>query len=244
MNRNAAVIIVGNEILSGRTREANAYFLAKQCSMLGIRLKRVCVIPDEVDTIVAAVNALRAEWDYVIVCGGIGPTPDDVTRPAVAKAFGVPCEPHAEAVALLQHHYGERSTPRRMVMAELPRAAELIDNPVTIAPGFRLENVFVLPGIPELVEAMFPQIAAQMEHGVLLERELHVAIGESEFADLMEEAGRLFPEVELGSYPKMGAGTWRCSLVIKSHDAEQMDQAFDWLESALKERTATLKGSR
>jgi molybdenum cofactor synthesis domain-containing protein len=244
MNRTAAVIIVGNEILSGRTREANAYFLAKQCTTLGIRLRRVCVIPDEVDTIVSAVNALRAEWDYVIVCGGIGPTPDDVTRPAVARAFGVPCEPHAEAVALLEEHYGDRCTARRLVMAELPRAAELIENPVTIAPGFRMANVFVLPGIPELVEAMFPFVAAQMEHGVLLDRELNVAIGESDFADLMEEAGRLFPEVELGSYPKMGKGTWRCSLVIKSHDAEQMDCAFEWLEAALNERTSALKGTR
>jgi molybdenum cofactor synthesis domain-containing protein len=241
MNRTAAVIIVGNEILSGRTREANAYFLAKQCRALGIRLKRISVIPDEIETIVSELNALRAQWDYVIVCGGIGPTPDDVTRPAVARAFGLPCVPHAEALARLATHYGARSTPRRLVMAELPAGAELIDNPVTIAPGFRLENVFVLPGIPELVEAMFPQVANSMEHGDLHERELRIEIGESEFADLMEEAAARFPKVELGSYPTLSANAWRCALVVKSSDSEQMERAYEWLSAALAERTAAMK---
>jgi molybdopterin-biosynthesis enzyme MoeA-like protein len=149
---------------------------------------------------------------------------------------------HAQAAALLEAHYGDRCTPRRLVMAELPRGVELIDNPITIAPGFRLENVFVLPGIPQLVEAMAPHVFAAMEHGVLLERELHVQIGESEFADLMEQASELFPTVEIGSYPTMGKRAWRCALVLKSHDGEQLDRAWRWLDQALAERTAALRG--
>mgnify|MGYP000905594908 CR=1 FL=1 len=239
-NCTAAIIIVGNEILSGRTRDANAYWLAQQLKTIGVMLRRILVIPDVVETIVAELNTLRAAHDYVIVCGGIGPTPDDVTRPAVAAAFGVPCEPHAEAVRILTAFYGARATPRRMTMAELPRGCALILNPYSGAPGCRMENVFVLPGIPELVEGMFPQVAACMRHGCLFEHEMRVTLGESEFADLMDEALTRFPAVDVGSYPSMHAQGWRCALVLKSADAAALEEARAWFCAGLEQRAQEL----
>jgi len=239
-NATAAIIIVGNEILSGRTRDANAYWLAQQLKAIGVMLRRISVIPDVIETIVNEVNALRAAHEYVIVCGGIGPTPDDVTRPAIAAAFGVPCEPHPEAVQILKKFYGERATPRRMSMAELPRGCELIYNPHSGAPGCRMENVFVLPGIPELVEGMFPQIAQRLRHGSLYEHEMRVKLGESEFADVMEEALRRFPAVDMGSYPAWHGEGWRCSLVFKSADEAALNEARAWFEEALAHRAKEL----
>jgi molybdenum cofactor synthesis domain-containing protein len=235
-NKTAAILIVGNEILSGRTRDKNACFLTCALKSIGVLVKRIVVIPDVVAQIVAEVNALRSTFDYVVVCGGIGPTPDDVTRPAVAAAFGVPCEPHAGAVCILHEYYQERITPRRLVMAELPRGAALIPNPTTGAPGFAVENVFVLPGIPALVEAMFAQVAARMEHAPFAEVEFPVALPESEFADVMDTAVARFPAVEIGSYPSCDGGTWRCALVIKGGDAIQVQHAREWLQAAIAER--------
>lgn len=239
-NATAAIIIVGNEILSGRTRDANAYWLAQQLKKIGVMLRRIAVIPDVLETIVQEVNTLRRAHDYVIVCGGIGPTPDDVTRPAIAAAFGVPCEPHPEAVQILEQFYGERATPRRMTMAELPRGCQLIYNPHCGAPGCRMENVFVLPGIPELVEGMFPQIAQQMRHGSLYEHEMRVQLGESEFADLMDDALTRFPAVDIGSYPSWQGQGWRCSLVFKSADEAALNAARAWFEEALARRAEEL----
>lgn len=239
-NATAAIIIVGNEILSGRTRDANAYWLAQELKKIGVMLRRIAVIPDVLETIVEEVNTLRRAHDYVIVCGGIGPTPDDVTRPAVAAAFGVPCEPHPEAVQILEQFYGARATPRRMSMAELPRGCHLIYNPHAGAPGCRIENVFVLPGIPELVEGMFPQIAQHMRHGSLYEHEMRVPLGESEFADLMDDALRRFPAVDIGSYPSWQGQDWRCSLVFKSADEAALNAARAWFEEALARRAEEL----
>ncbi|MCX7848097.1 MAG: molybdopterin-binding protein [bacterium] len=239
-NATAAIIIVGNEILSGRTRDANACWLAQQLTKIGVLLRRISVIPDVRETIVAELNALRFTHDYVIICGGIGPTPDDVTRPAVAAAFGVPCEPHPEAVEILQRYYGERATPRRMSMAELPRGCELIYNPFSGAPGCRIDNVFVLPGIPDLVQGMFPQIAQVLRHGAWHECELRTQLGESEFADLMEAALGLFPGVDIGSYPSWQNHNWRCTLVFKSADAPTLQAAYAWFDDALTRRAQEL----
>ena len=241
MNKHAAILIVGNEILSGRTRDRNAYFLACALKEIGVLVKRIVVIPDVIGQIATEVNALRHAFDYVIVCGGIGPTPDDVTRPAVALAFGVPCEPHPEAVRILHDYYKERASARRLVMAELPRAAALIPNPNTGAPGFAVENVFVLPGIPELVESMFAHVAAQLAHAPFAELEFPVALAESEFADVMDAAVARFPAVEIGSYPSCSAGQWRCVLVVKGADAAQVQAAKAWLHAAITARAEAMR---
>lgn len=238
MSKTAAVIIVGNEVLSGRTREKNAWWLSTQLTPRGIYVRRVFTIPDERETITEYVRDCRKRWDYVIVCGGIGPTPDDVTRPAIADACGVECVPHPDAVAILQEYYGDRCTPRRLVMSELPEGAKLLPNPRTGAPGFYMENVFVLPGIPELVEAMFPGVCAHMEESPYTEQEFDVALGESEFADIMEDACERFPTVEIGSYPRVSqcAHGWRCSLVVKGHSAADVTRACEWLKSSIESR--------
>ena len=241
MNCTAAIIIVGNEILSGRTRDHNAWWLATELKKHGVVLRRISVIPDVIGIIVAEVNTLRSQMDYVIVCGGIGPTPDDVTRQAIAAAFGLPCVPHPEAVEILKRHYQDRLTDRRMVMAELPKDAKLIYNPHSGAPGCQVENVFVLPGVPELLEQMFPQVARMLKPGSVVEREFPVSMGESDFADVMDEALTRFPEVEVGSYPSLQDGKWRGALVIKGSDQAKVEEAEKWFRARLSQRAEELK---
>jgi len=241
MNKTAGIIIIGNEILSGRTRDRNAYWIAQQFHILGIAVRKISVIPDVTPTIVDEVRLFHTAFDYTIVCGGIGPTPDDLTRQAVSEAFGVACVPHPEAVQLLKMFYGERCNHSRLSMAELPENARLITNPVTMAPGFQVENVFVLPGIPELVEAMFPGIAEHLDHSKLFETEFTSRLGESDFADLMVESMNKFPDVDHGSYPSMKHDKWRCSLVLKGYSQSAVNNAADWLQTKIAQRTEELK---
>ncbi|MBT6884171.1 MAG: competence/damage-inducible protein A, partial [Rhodospirillaceae bacterium] len=162
----AALIIIGNEILSGRTQDANLAFLGEQLNELGVRLREVRVIPDVEDTIIETVNTLRQAFDYVFTTGGIGPTHDDITSAAIAKAFGTELARHPEAEALLLGHYKpEDVTPARMKMADIPVGATLLDNPVSKAPGFRLENVHVLPGVPRIMQAMFKLFSHELVGG-------------------------------------------------------------------------------
>ncbi len=240
MNSTAAIVIVGNEILSGRTRDKNAWWLACELKKLGVVLRRIVVIPDVIEEIVREVNAVRAQVDYVMVCGGIGPTPDDVTRQAISVAVGLPCVRHAEAAAILVDRYKERLTERSLVMADLPEGAALIYNPQSGAPGCHVENIFVLPGVPELLEQMFPQIASMMRHGTLVEREMAAGLGESLFADLMEDAIARFPETDIGSYPSLVEGKWHCSLVVKGSEQAKVDEAYQWLQENLARRAKEL----
>ena len=152
----AALLIIGNEILSGRTQDANLAFLAQELNEAGIQVREVRVVPDEETEIVAAVNALRAKFDHLFTTGGIGPTHDDITSACVAKAVGRPLIRHPEAERrLLAYYPPEKVNPARMKMADTPEGAELIDNPVSVAPGFTIENVHVLPGVPSILQAMF-----------------------------------------------------------------------------------------
>ena len=149
--KSAAILVIGDEILSGRTRDANLHFLAGWLTERGVALKEARVVGDEEAAIVAALNALRTEYDYVFTSGGIGPTHDDITADAVSAAFGVPCVEHPQAIKLIEAWYaarGEEATPARRRMARMPQGAELIRNPVTGAPGVRIENVFVMAGVP------------------------------------------------------------------------------------------------
>ena len=152
----ACVLVIGNEILSGRTQDKNINYLAKGLNEIGVRLREVRVIPDVAEVIVATVRECKAAFDYVFTTGGIGPTHDDITAAAVAKALGREFGRNAEAEAVLRGHYRpEEITEARLSMADMPEGAELIDNPVSRAPGFRIENVFVLPGVPRIMQAMF-----------------------------------------------------------------------------------------
>ena len=164
----AALIIIGNEILSGRTKDANLPHLATELNSVGVRLAEVRVIPDIEAEIIATVNALRAKFDYVFTTGGIGPTHDDITAESIAKAFELPLTQHPEALRRLQHHYNDNGlelTAARLRMANTPEGASLIDNPISTAPGFRVGNVFVMAGVPKIMQAMLASLKDQLHGG-------------------------------------------------------------------------------
>jgi molybdenum cofactor synthesis domain-containing protein len=231
----AAVLVIGNEILSGRTQDANTNFLAKRLTELGVRLMEARVVPDIEAEIVTAVNALRGRYDYVFTTGGIGPTHDDITVDCVAVAFGVPVIVHPEAKQLLEAYYGESVNAARMRMARAPEGAELIENPVSVAPGLKLENVFVLAGIPRIMQAQFESLRHGLVGGPpLLSRALTVALPESVVAPGLGALQERFAEVEMGSYPFQRGGRFGTSLVLRSSDLELLDRAAEELEALVR----------
>src|SRR5579883_64773 len=216
----AAILIIGNEILSGRTQDANLGWLAGRLVELGIRVKEARVIPDIEAEIIAAVQALSARYSYVFTTGGIGPTHDDITAEAVAKAFAVPLIDDVEAAGRLTRHYGaDKLTPARLRMARIPEGATLIDNIVSAAPGFRIGNVFVMAGVPAIMRAMFDWLAPSLAGGArMLDRTISCALGESMLAEPLSAIQGRHPEIEIGSYPYFQAGRFGVSLVARGTD--------------------------
>lgn len=235
----AALIIIGNEVLSGRTKDANMPFLAEKLNVIGIRLMEARVVRDEEDRIVEAVNTLRAENDYVFTTGGIGPTHDDITSATVAKAFGVPLIRHPEAERLLVDYYNEMGrelTPARMKMADVPEGAELVENPVSRAPGFRIGNVFVFAGVPSIMRAMFESVRGQLKGGrPMLSVTIDCHVGEGSIADRLTEIQELFQDVEIGSYPFFRDGRIGSSLVMRSVDGARVDAAAEAVRQAVRD---------
>lgn len=240
----AAVIIIGDEILSGRTQDINAHFIAARLHQRGIELKRVITIPDEMDTIIKTVNEYRASYDVVFSCGGIGATPDDLTREAMARAFGTTLARNKDAEAMLNGYYGERINDLRLMMADLPEGCELIDNELSGAPGFILENVYVFPGVPKLMRKMFDVIEPRLPEGSIVTEEYLSPIGETLFADLMEAAQNKYPNVKIGSYPELdeATGKWRCKLTFTSSTKEEIAPCRDQLLSAIQDRANPIPG--
>ncbi|MCS6922696.1 MAG: molybdopterin-binding protein [Geminicoccaceae bacterium] len=223
----AAVLIIGNEILSGRTQDANLAHIARVLGTRGIRVREARVVEDDVAAIVEAVNALRARYTYVFTTGGIGPTHDDVTAQGIAQAFGRPLvrDPEAER-RLLAFYPPEKRTPARMKMADVPQGAELVDNPVSAAPGFRVENVYVLPGVPVILQAMLDLLAPRLAGGPpLVSRTLVTYAPEGEIAERLAAVQARHPEVTIGSYPFMRLGTLGTSVVFRASDAEAVARA-------------------
>ncbi len=225
--RTAAVIIIGNEILSGRTRDANLPFLARELAALGIRLREARVVPDEIDAVVEAVNSCRRRYDWVFTTGGIGPTHDDITARAIARAFGRPLVRHPEAERRLRAWYGEDAlNAARLKMAEMPEGAELIDNPVSAAPGFRLSNVLVLAGIPEVARAMFTTLRPVLAGGPpMAARTLLVHAPEGDVAALLADIQRAFRDFEIGSYPFYRKGQVGTHAVFRGTDPARLEAA-------------------
>ncbi|HEY1073122.1 competence/damage-inducible protein A [Brevundimonas sp.] len=226
----AAVLIIGDEILSGRTRDVNLNTIARFLATLGIDLLEARAVGDRQDQIVAALNALRAAHDYVFTTGGIGPTHDDITADAVGAAFGVLVVEHPEALAILERRYGpgEFNAARRR-MARIPEGGSLIANPVTEAPGFQIGNVFVMAGVPKIMEAMLQDVAPRLRAGAVVHvRTIRVVgVGEGAIADLLRAAAEARPDLSFGSYPfgfgRDGeAGT---QLVIRGRDTAKVDLA-------------------
>ena len=216
----AALVVIGNEILSGRTQDTNTAWIAEKSNRHGIVLVEVRVVPDIEEKIIEAVNALRHAVDYVFTTGGIGPTHDDITAASIAKAFGVKLERNDEAFRMLEKHYGiEQITPPRAKMSFVPEGARLIPNPVSAAPGFAVENVYVMAGIPRIMQAMFDHVLSDIPSGSeVLSNTISCSLTESMVADSLSALQKKNSDIEIGSYPHFRGGMLGLSLVLRSTD--------------------------
>ena len=231
----AAMLVIGDEILSGRTRDSNAHLLAQTMTDLGVQLVEIRMIPDDHDTIVASVNALREKTDYVFTSGGIGPTHDDITADGVAAAFGVHIDVRDDARAILEREYAKRGmevNEARLRMARIPDGAKLIDNPVSHAPGFILGNVHVMAGVPAIFGAMLEGLKPGIQGGPpVLSHSFRCHIGEGDLAGPLGSVQADFPDVSMGSYP-FGGGAG-AMLVLRHADRARLNAAADALRTAL-----------
>jgi molybdenum cofactor synthesis domain-containing protein len=232
----AAVLIIGNEILSGRTQDANLAFLGTSLNEIGVRLVEARVVPDIEAEIVAALNALRARWDYVFTTGGIGPTHDDITAESIAKAFGVPLIRHPEAEARLRAYYpADKINDARLRMANTPAGATLLDNPVSVAPGFQIGNVFVMAGVPAIMRAMFDGIKARLKGGAPVKSlSVPAFIAEGTIAHDLGALQARFPELDIGSYPFFRMGKFGTSLVLRGTDEAKLALAAAELKALIR----------
>jgi molybdopterin-biosynthesis enzyme MoeA-like protein len=226
----AGLLVIGNEVLSGRTQDANIRFLAIGLGALGIPLREVRVIPDVAPTIVGAVNEMRARFTWLFTTGGIGPTHDDITSACIAEAFGVPCEPHPQALRQMEAAYpqGEFNAARRR-MATMPRGATLIENDASPAPGFTIGNVHVMAGVPRIMQAMFRTLEGRLPRGLpILSRSVHAApMREGAIAGELGRIQQRFAQLDIGSYPYERDGSHGVAIVAKGTDQAAAEAAID-----------------
>jgi molybdenum cofactor synthesis domain-containing protein len=235
-NPTAAMLTIGDEILSGRTRDTNMPHLAEALVGKGIALREARVVPDVAEEIVAAVNALRARYDHVFTSGGIGPTHDDITADAVAAAFGVPIGVREDARAILATHYAtpEELNPARLRMARIPEGAVLIDNPVSKAPGFSLRNVHVMAGVPEIFRAMLAGLLPRLTGGrPLVTESLRADLPEGLLAEPLARIAAAHPTVAIGCYPFSFGGRFGANVVLRSEDGAAVAAAVAALRAVL-----------
>ncbi len=233
----AALLVIGDEILSGRTKDRNIGSVAEHLTNIGIRLKEVRVVPDDEREIVAAVNALRAKHTYVFTTGGIGPTHDDITAESIGAAFCVPVGIDARAEKILRDYYSARGlevTPARLRMARVPAGADLIENAVSAAPGFRMGNVIVMAGVPSIMQVMLESVTPSLDTGPrLLSVTIPVECPESEIADVFSAHQQRYRDVEMGSYPQLRDGRPVSDLVLRCSDPARLNEAVETLKLAL-----------
>ena len=229
-NPTAAMLVIGDEILSGRTRDSNMYFLAGELTKVGIDLVEVRVVADDRAAIICAVRALSAGFDQVFTSGGIGPTHDDITADCIAAAFGVPIDVRADARAILQAHYdraGTQLNEARLRMARIPDGAALIDNPVSSAPGFTLGNCHVMAGVPSVFQAMVASVLPRLTGGVpLLSQTWRIEKGEGDIASPLSALAQDYPDLAMGSYPFNQNGIYGANIVIRGQDLARIDAAM------------------
>jgi molybdenum cofactor synthesis domain-containing protein len=232
----AALCIIGDEILSGRTQDKNVAQIALWLNIQGIRLKEVRVVPDDMDAIIEAVNILRARNDYLFTTGGIGPTHDDITVDAIAAALGVEVVLHEEASAILRRYYETRggATEARMRMARVPAGADLIPNKMSGAPGIRHGNIFIMAGVPHITAGMLDALTGTIEGGApLLSHQLGAWVAESEIATLLRDVEKAHEGCQIGSYPFFREGKVGANFVIRSTDADRLATCAAVLKSGL-----------
>lgn len=233
----ACAIVIGNEVLSGRTKDANVQMLGAGLAAVGVILREARVVPDDALAIIETVNHCRGKYDYVFTTGGIGPTHDDITTETIARCFGVPVERNAEAVRRLQAHYGDDQplNEARLRMANIPQGATLIDNPVSQAPGWRLDNVFVLAGVPRIAQAMFDGVKHSLRGGApMLSQSVAAFMREGDLAAPLGDLQSRFPAVELGSYPFVREGRLGVSICGRSTDAAALQTALDAVRAVMR----------
>lgn len=225
----AAMLAIGDELLSGRTKDRNIAHLAEMLTLAGIDLKEVRIVADEPAAIVAALDALRAAYTYVFTSGGIGPTHDDITADAVASAFGRPIDYHPQAYSRLEENYRKRElefTDARKRMARTPEGATLIDNPVSVAPGFQLENVYVMAGVPSVFQAMLASVVSALPQGrAIASASVHCPFGEGEIGGPLAEIQKRHPATMIGSYPKFDGARYHAEIVVRSRDDAALEAA-------------------
>jgi len=235
----AALLVIGDEILCGRTADRNIHYVAEHMTRVGIRLKEVRVVGDDEDAIVAAVNELRARYTYLFTTGGIGPTHDDITADAIAKALGVGIGHDERALDLLNAFFAKRkieATPARLRMARIPYGASLVRNTISVAPGFMLKNVIVLAGVPDVMQVMLDDITPQLDTGARMQTAtIKLQRAEGDVADLFAAHQKIFPDVTMGSYPSFSDGRISTQLVLRSTDSARLEAARASLELKLRE---------
>ena len=222
----AALIIIGNEILSGRTQDKNLSYLANWLNEIGIQLSEVRVIRDEEEVIIETVNYLRKTYDYVFTTGGIGPTHDDITSLSIAKAFNVDLEINDKALSILKEYYKDSElTDARMKMTMIPKGAELVENPVSKAPGFKMENVFVMAGIPSIMQGMLEGARRHLKGGDIIKSvSVDVFTPESNVADELTKLQDKYKNIEIGSYPFTKENRFGTSLVLRSKNEQLLEK--------------------
>ncbi len=233
----ACVLIIGNEILSGRTQDENLGFLARGLNEAGIRLREARVIPDVTEIIIATVNEVRRHFDYVFTTGGIGPTHDDITAQCMADAFAVPLTLHPDAKHLLETHYPPgQLNEARLRMAMVPQGAVLLPNPISRAPGFQIGNVFVLPGVPRIMQGIFEQLKYRLAGGdKVLSRSVSCGLGEGVLAKDLSALQDRWPDVEIGSYPYFRRGDFGVTLVLRGTERARLAAATEAVKALVRE---------
>ena len=234
--KKSGIIIIGNEILNGKTIEKNSNFLCRKLSDRGIEVKEIVIIPDEKEKIIEKVNSFRKKFEYVFTTGGIGPTHDDITSESISEAFKVKLELNQHAKKILKEHYSDESfTKARLKMAYLPKNATLIDNPVSIAPGFCLENVYVFPGVPKILEIMFVEFVKKLEKGrKKYQVMVSTTLSEGIIGEFIGQIQKKNIDVEIGSYPYFKKKSFGVSLVLRGYNKESIDKVakkiFDYIK--------------
>jgi molybdenum cofactor synthesis domain-containing protein len=233
----AAVLVIGDEILSGRTKDRNAGFIAERMTSLGIDLKEVRVVSDDKAAIIEAVRALSERWSVVFTTGGIGPTHDDITAESVAEAFGVTAPVDPRAAAILQEHYdrtGREMTEARLRMARIPEGADLIENAVSGAPGFSIRNVHVMAGVPSIMQSMLDALTPRLPTSVvMLSETIEARRGETDISAMLEAVQAQYDDVQIGSYPYHDGERYTTRIVARSRDGERLAAAVADLKAGL-----------
>ena len=242
----ACILVIGNEILSGRTEDKNINFIAKRCDNIGVSVDEVRIIPDDTQTIKNTVLECYKKFDYVFTTGGIGPTHDDITTECIAAAFNLDVEINPEALRRLKNHYKKSNVElndARIKMAKIPKGAKLIDNPVSSAPGFIVENIYVLPGVPKILQAMFKNLEDEIK-GItnMVSKNIIVYSPEGEIADFLESIQNEFEDISIGSYPYFRPPEVGTNIVLRSIDKNLINEATIAICRKLKENKVLFEG--